>query len=304
MFATAFSLCATAFSSVKEQAMPRPIGPTIPRWQMGEQLSRLRNAARKSQQDALNRLGCSISKIQKIEAGEVGMKQVELEALLDLYGTPDDLRTQLLELRALGNQRGWWSRYGAVPTTFGTFLGLESAATKIRIFEPLVVHGLLQTPEYARALTESINPNLSDPEVDRQVNIRLERQERVFAEDPPEVWVVLDEAVLRRQTGSSKVMADQLNRLLKLPRKVSLQVVPFRSGGYPGTLGALTLFEFAENLHTPVGYVESQGGNIYLERGDDMARFSLALDHINAAALSKQESRALIAAAARELLSE
>jgi transcriptional regulator with XRE-family HTH domain len=280
--------------------MPRPIGPTIPRWQMGEQLSRLRTAARKSQQDALNRLGCSISKIQKIEAGEVGMKQVELEALLDLYGTPDDLRAQLLELRALGNQRGWWSRYGAVPSTFGTFLGLESAATKIRIFEPLMVHGLLQTPDYARALAETLSPNLSDTEVDRQVNIRLERQERVFAEDPPEVWVVLDEAVLRRQVGSREVMGRQLNHLLKRTRGITIQVVPFGNGGYPGTRGALTLFEFAENLHTPVGYVESQAGNLYLEREDDLARANLALSHINAAALSKQESRELIATVARQ----
>jgi transcriptional regulator with XRE-family HTH domain len=295
---------ATAFPSAKEQAMPRPIGPTIPRWQMGEQLSRLRTAARKSQQDALHRLGCSISKIQKIEAGEVGMKQVELEALLDLYGAPADLRAQLLELRALGNQRGWWSRYGAVPSAFGTFLGLESAATKIRAFESTVMYGLLQTPAYARALSGALNPNLSDPGVDRQVNIRLERQERVLTEDPPEIWVVLDEAALHRSIGGPRVMAEQLNHLLKLPRNVSLQVVPFKSGGYPGTLGALTLFEFAENLHTPVVYVETQGGNIYLEREDDIARVSVALDHIKAAALSKLDSRELIAAAARQFFEQ
>jgi len=281
--------------------MPRPIGPTIPRWQLGEQLSQLRGAARKSQQDAMNRLGCSISKIQKIEAGEVGMKQVELEALLDLYDAPDELRSRLLDLRALGNQRGWWSAYGAVPAPFATFLGLESAATKIRVFEPLMVHGLLQTREYARALAETLNPSLSDTEVDRQVNIRLERQERVSAEDPPEVWVVLDEAVLRRQIGGPKVMAEQLNHLLKLPKRILVQVVPFTNGGYPGTLGALTLFEFAENLHTPVGYVESQAGNLYLEREEDLTRANLALNHINAAALSRQESRELIASVARQL---
>lgn len=281
--------------------MPRPIGPTIPRWQLGEQLSQLRAGVRKSQQDAASRLGCSISKIQKIEGGEVGMKQVELEALLDLYEVPEALRSQLLELRALGNQRGWWSKYGAVPAPFATFLGLESAATKIRVFEPLMVHGLLQTQDYARALAETLNPNLSDTEVDRQVRIRLERQERVFGEDPPEVWVVLDEAVLRRQIGGPGVMANQLDHLLKLPKRVLVQVVPFTNGGYPGTLGALTLFEFAEELHTPVGYVESQAGNLYLEREDDLTRANLVLNHINAAALSKQESRELIAAVARQL---
>ncbi|MFC4070310.1 helix-turn-helix domain-containing protein [Actinoplanes subglobosus] len=283
-------------------SMPRPIGPTIPRWQLGEQMSQLRSAARKSQQDASGRLGCSVSKIQKIEGGEVGMKQVELEALLELYGAPDPLRAQLLELRRLGAQRGWWSKYGQVPTPFATFLGLESAATKIRIFEPLMIHGLLQTKDYAHALAESLNPALTDAEVDRQVQIRLERQERVFAEDPPEIWVVLDEAVLRRQLGGREVMARQLDHLLTLPKRVTVQVVPFANGGYPGAMGALTLFEFAEDLHTPVAYVESQAGNLYLEREDDLGRANLALDHINAAALSKQQSRELIAGVARQFL--
>ncbi|AEV85772.1 DNA-binding protein [Actinoplanes sp. SE50] len=282
--------------------MARPIGPTIPRWQLGEQLSQLRTSAGKSQQDAANRLGCSISKIQKIEGGEVGMKPVELEALLVLYGAPDALSGQLQELRTLGAQRGWWSKYGAVSAPFSTFLGLESAATKIRIFEPLMVHGLLQTEAYAHALTEASNPSMPDTEVDRQVRIRLERQDRVFLEEPPEIWVVLDEAVLRRQIGSPQVMAEQLNHLLRLPKRVTVQVVPFANGSYPGTLGALTLFEFAEELHSPVAYVESQAGNLYLEREDDLARSNVSLNHITAAALSKQESRELIAAVARQLV--
>ncbi|GAA2628330.1 hypothetical protein Adu01nite_63810 [Paractinoplanes durhamensis] len=164
-----------------------------------------------------------------------------------------------------------------------------------------MVHGLLQTEDYAHALAETLNPSLSDAEVDRQVRIRMERQERVFAEDPPEVWVVLDEAVLRRQIGGRAVMAKQLDHLLRLPKRVLVQVVPFAGGGYPGTLGALTLFEFAEEVHTPVGYVESQAGNLYLEREDDLARANLAMNHIAAAALSKQESRELIASVARQL---
>ncbi|KUL25819.1 helix-turn-helix domain-containing protein [Actinoplanes awajinensis] len=282
--------------------MPRPIGPTIPRWQLGEQLSQLRSAAGLSQQDAAKRLGCSVSKIQKIEGGEVGSKPVELEALLILYGTPDDLREQLLELRTLGAQRGWWSRFGALPAPFATFLGLESAATKIRIFEPLMVHGLLQTPDYARALIESVNLMSTHAEVDRQVQIRLERQERVFGEEHPDLWVVLDEAVLRRQMGGSDVMARQLDHLLRLPRWVTVQIVPFSSGGHPGALGALTLFEFADQTHTPVAYVESQAGNLYLEKEDDLARSGVALDHIASAALSKQQSRELIKTTAQQLV--
>ncbi|WP_436532600.1 helix-turn-helix domain-containing protein [Actinoplanes sp. HUAS TT8] len=284
--------------------MARPIGPTIPRWQLGEQLSQLRSAAGKSQQDAANRLGCSVSKIQKIEGGEVGTKPVELEALLALYGAAESLSSQLLELRALGAQRGWWSKYGAVPSPFATFLGMESAATKIRVFEPLMVYGLLQTQDYTHALIEAHTPALTDAEVDRQVQIRMERQERVFSDEPPDIWVVLDEAALRRQIGSPEVMARQLNHLLRLPKRVTVQVVPFASGGYPGGLGGLTIFEFADEMHSPVAYVECQAGNLYLEREDDLARSNVALNHIAAAALSKQQSRELIAAIARQFVPE
>src|SRR5258706_8526007 len=116
--------------------MPRPIGPTIPRWQLGEQLSRLRDRAGLSQAHIAERLGCSTSKIQKIEAGEVGLVKVELEVMLTEYQLTDStMRAELFELQRLGKQRGWWSKFGAVPTPFATFLGLESAATRIRAFE-------------------------------------------------------------------------------------------------------------------------------------------------------------------------
>src|SRR5262249_30950387 len=133
--------------------MPRPIGPTIPRWQLGEQLADLRTGAQVSQARIAERLGCSVSKIQKIEAGEVGLVRAELEAMLGEYDLTDEaLRAELFELQRLGKQRGWWSTFGAVPAPFATFLGLESAATRIKAFEPLVVHGLLQTEDYARAI--------------------------------------------------------------------------------------------------------------------------------------------------------
>ena len=281
--------------------MPRPIGPTIPRWQLGEQLGALRERAYVSQVQIAGRLGCSVSKIQKIEAGEVGLVRAELEVMLTEYQLADEaLRVELFELQRLGKQRGWWSKFGAVPAPFATFLGLESAAIRIKAFEPLVVHGLLQTEDYARAIAGTVAMISNDEQRERQVRIRMERQETVFGEDPPEIWVILDEAVLRREVGSSTVMAGQLRHLLKLPLRVTVQVVPFANGGYPGTLGAMTIFEFQERLHTPVVYVEGQAGNLYLEKEDDLRRCNLAYNHMTASALSKQESTKLIAAAARQ----
>ena len=281
--------------------MPRPIGPTIPRWQLGEQLSALRDRARMPQSQIADRLGCSISKIQKIEAGEVGVVRAELEAMLATYEVTDQqLRVELLALQKLGKQRGWWSKFGAVPTPFATFLGIESAATKIRAYEPMVIHGLLQTEEYARAIAGTVALLPDDDQRERQVRIRMERQENVLSDDPPEVWVILDEAALRREIGGPDVMASQLRHLLALPPWITVQVVPFGNGGYPGTRGAMTIFEFDERLHSPVVYVECQAGNLYLEKEDDLRRCNLAYNHMTASALSKQESARMIEVVARQ----
>lgn len=275
--------------------MPRPIGPTIPRWQLGEQLGGLRDRARLTQGQIAERLGCSVSKIQKIEAGEVGVVRAELELMLSTYDVTDEhLRTELYALQKLGKQRGWWSKFGAVPAPFATFLGIESAATKIKAYEPMVVHGLLQTEEYARAIAGTVALMADDNQRERQVRIRMERQEKVLGDDPPEIWAILDEGVLRRVVGSPHVMMAQLTHLLNLPHWITVQVVPFRNGGYPGTLGAMTIFEFNERLHSPVVYVECQAGNLYLEKGDDLDRCNLAYNHMSASALSKQESARLI----------
>jgi hypothetical protein len=273
--------------------MPKPIGPTIPRWQLGEQLARLRDEADLSQTEMAVRLGCSVSKIQKIEAGDVGIVRAELLAMLDAYdATEDPLRAELLELQRLGKQRGWWSTFGQLPTPFTTLLGMESAATSIRVFEPTIVYGLLQTRDYATALTDACHPDLAD--ADRQWRIRRARQERVFADEPPAIHVVLDEAVLRRHVGSTSVMRAQLESLLAPPKHVSVQIVPFSAGGYPGQLGSLVIFEFPERLHSPVAYAETQAGNLYMEKEVDITRSDARLTRIIDVALSRDETAKLI----------
>lgn len=229
------------------------------------------------------------------------MVKAELEAMLAEYSiTDDELCAELFELQRLGKQRGWWSKFGAVPTPFATFLGLESAAIRIRAYEAMVIHGLLQTEDYARAIAGTVALTSREDQRERQVRIRMERQEKVFGEEPPETWVIFDEAALRRKVGNPSVMAAQLQHLLALPDWITVQVVPFGNGGYPGTLGAMTIFEFEERLHTPVVYVECQAGNLYLEKEDDLLRCNLAYNHMTASALSKQESARLVAAMARQ----
>jgi hypothetical protein len=273
--------------------MPKPIGPTIPRWQLGEQLARLRDEADLSQADVAARLGCSVSKIQKIEAGDVGIVRAELNVMLDAYGAMDDpLRAELLELQRLGKQRGWWSTFGQLPAPFANLLGMESAATTIRVFEPTIVYGLLQTREYTTALIKAAQPELADTE--RQWRIKHARQQRVLGDDPPAIHVILDEAALRRPVGSRTVMRDQLKNLLTLPKHVTLQIVPFEAGSYPGQLGSLAVFEFPARLHSPVAYAETQAGNLYIEKEQDLRRCVIRFERIADVALSGADSSALI----------
>lgn len=276
--------------------MPKVIGPTIPRWRLGEELEKFRKRAGKTFDDALVALGCSESKVRKIEAGDVGMNRGELILLFGLYGIDDpDVREQLLELQKLGKQRSWWSQYGSVPAQFGTFLSFESAATAMRVFEPLTVHGLLQTEEYARALTESGDVDPTPEHIDQQARIRLARQQRVIAgEDAPRISVIQDEGTLDRPIGGADVMRAQLEHLIAIARQVNLQILPRSHGAHPGLRGAFILFEFDEEVHSPVVYVEGQAGNLYLEKEADLKRCGTAYEQLSAAALSTRESVKLI----------
>lgn len=284
--------------------MPRPVGPTVPRWQLGEELRRRRDDAGVAQADMAKRLACSVSKIQKIEYGIVSISQAELELMLAMYKVPEGLHEGLLELGRLGKQRGWWSKFGLLPKPFYTFLGMETAATSISVFEPLVVAGLCQTEEYMRAYTTAVAPKMTASQVDQQVRIRKERQKLVLDnDDRPDLRIVLDEAVIRRVVGGPAVMKAQLEHLLELGGSglMALHVVPFGGGSYPGSMGPLYIFEFDENLHSPVAYTEGQAGNHYLEDEKDLVRCSLAFKDIVGAALSKSESAKLIRRVIREL---
>ncbi len=284
-----------------DEHMTRAIGPTIPRWQLGEELNRLRNQAGCSKQRIAQRLRCSVSKIEKIEAGDVKTNLAELEAILTEYNLPERNWAPLLDLQRLGATRGWWSRFGRLPAPFTDFLGLETAASAIRNVELSVVPGLFQTEEYAQALAATDRVEPTDESVEREVALRLARQEQILGTDPPEITLLLDEAVLHRQVGGPQVLRRQLLALAGLPRSVHLQVVPFSQGSYPGVNGRFMIFEFPDDLHEPVVYVETQAGNLFLERTEDVQRCTRIHQHLLGAALSRTRSAARIRELARQL---
>jgi transcriptional regulator with XRE-family HTH domain len=291
--------------SVEEVDVPRASGPTIARWQLGSQLKAMREAAKITQLQIADVLGCSESKIYKIESGDVGINRGDLLVMLDRYRVPEDdpRRETAFDLQKQGKQRGWWAKYGStIPNNYAMFVGLEGAATEVKNFELAVVPGLLQTENYARAITTAAFPDQPD-EAERRVELRMARQ-ACLTEDPPlKLWGVVDEGVLHRRTGGDDVMRAQLRHLVELSRRpnITIQVLPFSEGWHPGTTGSFQILEFPEEVHSPVAYIVSQAGDVYLEREDDMRRVTLTFTHLQTAALSQAKSRDLIAAIARDL---
>jgi transcriptional regulator with XRE-family HTH domain len=293
-----------ALLTAREADVPRASGPTIARWQLGSQLKAMREAAHLTQIQIAEVLACSESKIYKLEAGDVGINRGDLLVMLDRYKISEDdpRRSSALDLQSQGRQRGWWAKYGTLPTNYSMYVGLEGAATEIKNFELAVVPGLLQTEDYARAVTSGAFPEQPE-EVERRVGLRMARQ-ACLTEDPPlRFWGIVDEGVLHRRTGGDAVMHAQLRHLIELSRRtnITVQVLPFSEGWHPGSTGSFSVLEFPDGVHSPVAYIVSPAGEMYLEREDDVRRATLTYTHLQTAALSASKSRELIAALARQL---
>jgi transcriptional regulator with XRE-family HTH domain len=267
--------------------------PTFPRFQLGKQLRDLREHAGLTTEDVAIHVDCSPSTISRIEGGKVGVRRGALLQLLDLYQVIDAAhRETLLALAKQGKQRGWFARFGDLPTTYSRFIGLESAAVEMRDYEALVVPGLLQTQDYTRALVLA-DPTLDSESVDTRVRVRMERQALLTKADPLTFFAILDESVIRREIGGSDVMRAQRKHLVEMGqlRNVTIQVLPFSGGAYPGMAGSFAILEFPD---TPsVVYAEHLSGDIYQE-ADDVRRYNVVFENLRAAALSPLESIRLI----------
>lgn len=267
--------------------------PTFLRFQLGRQLRRLREDAGLTAEEVGTEVDCSGSTIRRIEAGGVGIKRPALLQMLSLYKVTDDHRDTLVALAKQGTQRGWWARHRDLPTAYGQFVGLEPAANQVRKYEALLVPGLLQTEEYARAVILGCRPQESVEGVDLRVKIRMERQVALNRDNPLHLWAIFDEAVLHRHVGGAQVMADQLDHLLAVAsrRNVTIQVLPYSVGSYAGMAEPFAILAFDEL--SDMVYVEGLTGDLYMD-DDEVARYMLVFDHLRAAALNPNESVKLI----------
>lgn len=279
--------------------------PTAVRRELGQRLRGLRLAREMTVAEAASQVGFSQSKVTKIELAQLVATRNDVVQLLDVYEESDSgQREMLLSMVRAGASKEWWESRRTLPPKFGSYLGLESVAATLQAYDTHLVHGLLQTPDYARALLRAERPELLAHEIDALVDLRMHRQEILARDDPapPTVWWIMDEAVLHRQVGSRETMHAQLMRLIErsaLPN-VTLLVMPDDLGAHAGMDGPFAIFNF-ETGARPVVYVEGQAGNLYLEKDDDLRRCQQTMNHILAAAPDPERSLVLIRQAAKEM---
>lgn len=277
----------------------RNSGPTVRRRRLGGELRRLREAAGIEVEQACEALRCSASKISRLENGRLPVRTRDVADLLQLYGVPPgEHREALLALARESRRHGWWQAYqDVVPAWFEVYIGLEAGASSISVYEPQLVHGLLQTADYARAVMRASLPEASEDEIERRVALRLDRQSRLREDNPPRLQVILDEAVLRRPVGGTAAMSAQLtqiNRTAELP-DVTVQVLPLSVGAHAGLGSTFSVLTFADETDHDVVYIEKGAGSLYLERPAEIRRYRVRLDRLTASALSPADSAALIA---------
>jgi transcriptional regulator with XRE-family HTH domain len=270
---------------------------------LGTQLRRLREASGITSVEAAEAIRATPSKISRLERGRTAAKQRDVADLLSLYGVTDQAeREELLEVVRQASAPGWWQQYSDVlPRWFESYIGLEKAASVIRSYEVQFVQGLLQTEDYARAVILIGNAHASAGEIDRRVSLRMGRQELLTQPGAPELWAVLDEAVLRRSPGGPKVLHAQLEHLLRVTElpNVTLQVVPFDAGPHAAAGGPFSILRFPEPDLPDLVYLEQLNSAVYLDQSDDVINYVTIMDQLCVQAATDTVSKNMIRAALR-----
>ena len=269
-------------------------GPTVSRIVLGTHLRRLREAAGITREEAGHAIRASHAKISRLELGRVGFKERDVADLLTLYGVTDEAeRADVLELMRQANTKVWWQQHSdLLPNWFETYLRLEQVAKVIRTYQLQFVPGLLQSEEYARAVIGHGHSRSTD-ELDRRVQLRMERQQMLHQPEAPHLWAVIDEAALTRPFGPTRVMRDQLRYLLEASAapNIHVQVLPFRSGAHAAAGGSFSILRFAEPDLPDVVYLERLTSAVYLDKRADVEDYVLIMERVTVQAETPAQSR-------------
>ncbi|MGH3938745.1 MAG: helix-turn-helix domain-containing protein [Pseudonocardiaceae bacterium] len=249
---------------------------------LGAQLRRLREECKISRQEAGKAIRASQAKISRLELGRVGFKQRDVADLLTCYGVTDEQhREELLMLARRASSPRWWRRYSDIlPGWFERYFALEQAASVIRTYEPQLVPGLLQTEDYARAVIRLRQLHARHEEIERHLALRMARQQFLTQPEAPDLWVVLDEAALRRPLGSQEILHAQLRHLIEMAQRpnITLQIVPFDIGGHAATGGGFTILRFSWFDLPDVVYLEHLNSALYLDKARDTKDYLTIMD--------------------------
>lgn len=279
--------------------------PTVRRRRLASELHRLRQATGMTIEHVADALEWSSGKVSKIENARVSVLPRDVRRLIDLYGVPEgDERELLLALARESRERGWWQQYGeAIPDWFVTYVGLEAEASSIAAYQSEIVPGLLQTHDYAAALHRAELMNASAEEIERRVSVRMERQERLKQADAPNLWVVLNEAVIRRMVGDRATMHEQLLKLVEASNTpgITIQILSFGVGAHASMDSAFSILGFDPPTDGEVVFFEHPTCSLYLEKPDEVARYRLSYEHLRASSLSFDETRHLLLRTAEEI---
>ncbi|MFC9283207.1 helix-turn-helix domain-containing protein [Streptomyces collinus] len=277
----------------------RRAAPTVGQVVLGKRLQELREAAGLGRDEAARVLRVASATVRRMEMAEVALKIPYVQVLLSTYGVAEEEAAAFVRLAEEANEPGWWQRFHDVlPDWFSLYVSLEGAARIIRSYEPHFVPGLLQTEAYAREVMEAGTIGQTGPDtVERHVSLRMERQRLLERDDPPHLWVIMDETVLRRPVSvRPEVMRDQLDRLLEYAERdrVTVQLAEFAAGPHPGTYAPFTLFRFGEPELPDMVFTEYLTGALYLDSREEVAAHLEVLDHMTARAASAQRTRKIL----------
>ncbi|BCL28538.1 helix-turn-helix domain-containing protein [Streptomyces aurantiacus] len=271
---------------------------------LGRRLQELRRAQGLSAQDVGDELRLAQSTVTRMEQGKIALKWPAVKAMLEIYGVEQAEAREFRTLTDEANEPGWWQSYrDALPKWFAVHVSLEDAASQIRGYEIHVVPGLLQTEDYARAVLRLTRPHPTPDELKRRVALRMERQGLLTRPDPPRLWIILDELMLRRPAGEPEVMKAQVDRLIEtmdLPN-VTLQVLAFSAGLHPGAFGPFTHFRLPMKDFPDVVCTDTITGATYSEDREEVAQHLAVLDRMSAQAMSKGRTRKFLEDIRKEL---
>lgn len=279
------------------------VGPTTRRRQLGADLRRLRERKGLTLEEAGTLVEISKATLSRYETKEGTVKWPTVDALCREYGATEEERLALVELAKGARIQGWWrSLADPIPESMNLMLTLEDEVVREDHYACMYVPGLLQTRAYAEAVHRASEMRCAEQEIAHMVDIRMKRQELLTREEPPHIWAVIDEAVLRRLVGGQEVMREQLLHLQSQAerRQVTVQILPFASGAHAATVGSFVILG-GPTPELDVVYVDIIGGGLFMERPEELARYKLAFEYLRAQALDIEASAALLDRACKEL---